>query len=143
MRPQLVERSRHRRTQQPCRDPTYSPHTPLEQDPAAGVRSARRTAHWSTTLAETTSEPTPQETRGQRARRTRRRAGLYTWMFVLVALLIVLIALAVQNTRPVEVSWVFGTGQVPLVWLIVFAAIVGWLTGIVTGTVIRRSTRRR
>ena len=64
-------------------------------------------------------------------------------MFVLVALLIVLIALAVQNTRPVEVSWVFGTGQVPLVWLIVFAAIVGWLTGIVTGTVIRRSTRRR
>jgi uncharacterized integral membrane protein len=64
-------------------------------------------------------------------------------MFVLVALLIVLIALAVQNTRTVEVSWVFGTGQVPLVWLIVFAAIVGWLTGIVTGTVIRRSTRRR
>jgi uncharacterized integral membrane protein len=64
-------------------------------------------------------------------------------MFVLVALLIVLVALAVQNTRPVEVSWVFGTGQVPLVWLIIFAAIVGWLTGIVTGTAIRRSTRRR
>jgi len=98
---------------------------------------------WSTTLAETTSEPTPQETRGQRARRTRRRAGLYAWVFVLAALLIVLVALAVQNTGPVEVSWVFGTGQVPLVWLIIFAAILGWLVGIVTGTVIRHSTRRR
>ena len=95
------------------------------------------------TLADTTSEPTPQETRGQRARRSRRRAGLYTWMFVLAAILIVLVALSVQNTRPVEVSWVFGTGQVPLVWLIIFATILGWLAGIVTGTVIRHSTRRR
>ncbi|MBW3603770.1 MAG: LapA family protein [Actinobacteria bacterium] len=64
-------------------------------------------------------------------------------MFVLAALLIVLVALAVQNTRPVEVSWVFGTSEVPLVWLIIFAAILGWLVGIVTGTVIRHSTRRR
>ena len=94
-------------------------------------------------LAETTPEPTPDETRGQRARRTRRRAGLYTWMFVLTALLVVLVALAVQNTRPVEVSWVFGSSQVALVWLIIFSAILGWLAGIVTGTVIRHSTRRR
>jgi uncharacterized integral membrane protein len=94
-------------------------------------------------LEETTSEPTPQETRQQRARRTRHRAGLYTWMFVLAALVIVLVALAVQNTRPVEVSWVLGTGEVPLVWLIIFSAILGWLAGIVTGTVIRHSTRRR
>ncbi len=56
-------------------------------------------------------------------------------MFVLAALLLVLVALAVQNTRPVEVSWVFGTGQVPLVWLIIFSAILGWLVGMVTGTV--------
>lgn len=94
-------------------------------------------------MAETTSEPTPQETRVQRSRRTRRRAGLYAWMFVLAALLVVLVALAVQNTRPVEVSWVFGTSQVPLVWLIIFSAILGWLVGMVTGTVIRHSTRRR
>jgi uncharacterized integral membrane protein len=94
-------------------------------------------------MADTTSEPTSQETRGQRARRTRRRAGLYMWVFVLAALLVVLVALAVQNTRPVEVSWVFGTSQVPLVWLIIFSAILGWLVGMVTGTVIRHSTRRR
>jgi uncharacterized integral membrane protein len=64
-------------------------------------------------------------------------------VFVLAALLVVLVALAVQNTRPVEVSWVFGTSQVPLVWLIIFSAILGWLVGMVTGTVIRHSTRRR
>jgi uncharacterized integral membrane protein len=64
-------------------------------------------------------------------------------VFVLAALLVVLVALAVQNTRPVEVSWVFGTSQVPLVWLIIFSALLGWLVGIVTGTVIRHSTRRR
>jgi uncharacterized integral membrane protein len=94
-------------------------------------------------MAETTSEPTTKETRGQRARRTRRRAGLYTWVFLLTAVLVVLVALAVQNTRAVEVSWVFGTSEVPLVWLIIFSAILGWLAGIVTGTVIRHSTRRR
>jgi uncharacterized integral membrane protein len=94
-------------------------------------------------LAETTPEPTPTETREQRALRTRRRAGLYTWVFLLTAVLVVLVALAVQNTRAVEVSWVFGTSEVPLVWLIIFSAILGWLAGIVTGTVIRHSTRRR
>ncbi|HSK90652.1 MAG TPA: LapA family protein [Euzebyales bacterium] len=94
-------------------------------------------------MEDATSEPTPQETRRQRSRRTRRRAGLYAWMFVLAAVVIVLVALAVQNTLPVEVSWVFGTSEVPLVWLIIFSAILGWLAGIVTGTVIRHSTRRR
>lgn len=94
-------------------------------------------------MAETTSGPTPNETRGQQARRTRRRAGLYTWVFLLTAVVVVLVALAVQNTRAVEVSWVFGTSEVPLVWLIIFSAILGWLAGMVTGTVIRHSTRRR
>jgi uncharacterized integral membrane protein len=94
-------------------------------------------------LADTTSEPTPEEPQRQRARRTRHRAALYTWMFVLAALVIMLVALAVQNTRPVEVSWVFGTSEVALVWLIIFSAVLGWLAGIVTGTVIRHSTRRR
>ena len=94
-------------------------------------------------MAETTSEPTPKETSGQRARRTRRRAGLYTWVILLTAVVVVLVALAVQNTRAVEVSWVFGTSEVPLVWLIIVSAILGWLAGMVTGTVIRHSTRRR
>jgi uncharacterized integral membrane protein len=76
--------------------------------------------------------------------RSRSRAGLYTRLFVLVALLLVLIALVVANTpRTVELSWVFGSGQVSIVWIIVFAAILGWLVGIVTGALVRHLTRGR
>jgi uncharacterized integral membrane protein len=72
------------------------------------------------------------------------RAGLYARLFVLVALLLVLIALVVANTpRTVELSWVYGSGQVSIVWVIVFSAILGWLVGIVTGALIRHSTRGR
>jgi uncharacterized integral membrane protein len=76
--------------------------------------------------------------------RSRSRAGLYARAFVLVALLIVLVALVVANTpRTVELSWVFGSGQVSIVWIIVFSAILGWLVGIVTGALIRHRTRGR
>lgn len=76
--------------------------------------------------------------------RSRSRAGLYARVFVLVALLLVLIALVVANTpRTVELSWIFGSGRVSIVWIIVFSAILGWLVGIVTGAVIRHSTRDR
>jgi uncharacterized integral membrane protein len=76
--------------------------------------------------------------------RSRSRGGLYARVFVLLALLIVLIALVVANTPgTVELSWVFGSDQVPVVWVIVASAILGWLVGIVTGAVIRHSTRDR
>lgn len=76
--------------------------------------------------------------------RQRSRAGLYARVFLLVALLIVIIALVVANTpRTVELSWVFGSGEVSIVWIIVFSAILGWLIGIVTGALIRHSTRGR
>ncbi|HUH08309.1 MAG TPA: hypothetical protein VML96_10955 [Egibacteraceae bacterium] len=65
-------------------------------------------------------------------------------MFVLVALLIVLVALVVANTPgTVELSWVFGSGQVSIVWIVVVSAMLGWLVGIVTGAIIRHSTRGR
>jgi uncharacterized integral membrane protein len=74
--------------------------------------------------------------------RSRSRAGLYARVFVLVALMVVLIALVVANTpRTVELSWVVGSGQVPIVWVIVASAILGWLAGMVTGALIRHSTR--
>jgi uncharacterized integral membrane protein len=65
-------------------------------------------------------------------------------VFVLAALLIVIIALVVANTPgTVELSWVFGSGEVSIVWVIVFSAILGWLVGIVTGALIRHATRGR
>ncbi|MDQ3894996.1 MAG: LapA family protein [Actinomycetota bacterium] len=75
-------------------------------------------------------------------RRRARRAWLYTWTGALVALLVILIALVVANTRKVEVSWVFGSTRQSLVWIILVTGIVGWLLGIVTSIVFRFRTRR-
>ena len=89
-----------------------------------------------------TTEGIPREARAERLRRRTRRAGLYTWALLLVALLVVLVALVAANTRRVEVSWVFGSTRQSLVWIILVAAIVGWFTGIVTSVLVRRRTRR-
>jgi uncharacterized integral membrane protein len=85
----------------------------------------------------------PVEPRGARLRRHGHRTGLYAWAFALVALLVVVIALAAANTRQVKLSWVIGTSHASLVWIILAAAVLGWLLGLVTGTVFRMRTRRR
>jgi uncharacterized integral membrane protein len=83
------------------------------------------------------------ETRGERLRRHGHRTRLYGWAFVLVALLVVVIALAVANTRQVKLSWVVGSSHASLVWIILVAAVLGWLLGIATSTLFRLRTRRR
>ena len=85
---------------------------------------------------------TTPESREDRFRRHARRTWLYTWASALVALLIVLIALVVANTRTVEVSWVVGSTRQSLVWIILAAAILGWLLGIATSVIFRHRTRR-
>jgi uncharacterized integral membrane protein len=89
-----------------------------------------------------TAASAPREARGERLRRRARRTGLYAWAFLLVALLVVLVALIIANTRKVEVSWVLGSTHQSLVWIILATAIVGWLAGIVTSVLFRRRTRR-
>ena len=96
----------------------------------------------STHRHESTTEGIPREPRGERLRRRTHRASLYTWAFLLVALLVVLVALVAANTRRVEVSWVLGSTRQSLVWIILVAAIVGWFTGVVTSVLVRRRTRR-
>ena len=93
--------------------------------------------------SETVPPDPPAETRGDRLRRHGRRTGLYTWAVGLVALLVVLIALVVANTRQVKLSWVVGTSHASLVWIILAAAVLGWLLGIFTSVVFRLRTRRR
>jgi uncharacterized integral membrane protein len=83
------------------------------------------------------------EPRRERLRRRGRHTGLYAWSFGLVALLVVLVALVVANTRQVKLSWVAGTGHASLVWIILASAVLGWLLGIVTSAVFRLRTRRR
>jgi uncharacterized integral membrane protein len=92
------------------------------------------------------SGPEPQATREPRRDRLRRH-GRHTWFYMwagaLVALLVILIALVVANTRNVKVSWVLGSTRQSLVWIILVTAILGWLLGIVTSEIFRFRTRRR
>ena len=83
------------------------------------------------------------EPRGERLRRHGRRTGLYAWAFVVVVSLVVVIALAVANTRQVQLSWVVGDSHASLVWIVLAAAVLGWLLGIATSIVFRLRTRRR
>lgn len=85
----------------------------------------------------------PVEPRGARLRRHGHRTGLYVSAFALVALLVVVIALAVANTRQVKLGWVVGTSQASLVWIILVAAVLGWLLGLATSVAFRLRTRRR
>ena len=83
------------------------------------------------------------EPRRDRLRRHGHRTRLYAWAFALVALLVIVIALAVANTRQVKLSWVVGASHASLVWIILVAAVLGWLLGITTSIVFRLRTRRR
>lgn len=85
----------------------------------------------------------PREHRSARLRRHGRRARLYIWAFALVALLVIVIALAIANTRQVRLSWIVGTDHASLVWIILVVAVLGWLLGIATAVVFRYRTRRR
>ena len=85
----------------------------------------------------------PVEQRSERLRRHGRRTRLYLSAFASVALLVIVIALVVANTRQVKLDWVFGTGHASLVWIILVAALLGWLLGITTSIVFRLRTRRR
>jgi uncharacterized integral membrane protein len=89
---------------------------------------------------ETTAPPA--ESRGARARRHGRRAGLYGWAFAALAVLVVLIALIVANSRTVELDWIFGSGRASLVWVVLAAAVLGWLLGIATAILFRFRTRK-
>jgi uncharacterized integral membrane protein len=83
------------------------------------------------------------ELRGDRLRRHAHRTGLYASAGALIVLLVIVIALAVANTRSVKVSWVFGSTNQSLVWIILVTAVLGWLLGIVTSVIFRFRTRRR
>jgi uncharacterized integral membrane protein len=83
------------------------------------------------------------EARGARLRRHGHRAGLYAWAFFILALLVVVIALAVANTRQVKLSWAVGSTRASLVWIVLASAALGWLLGIATSVVFRLRTRRK
>jgi uncharacterized integral membrane protein len=85
--------------------------------------------------------PAMSETRGERFSRKARRTRFHAYAFLTVGLLVCLVALVVANTRQVHLSWVVGSSNASLVWIVLFSAILGWLLGIVSSALFRRRTR--
>ena len=84
---------------------------------------------------------TPLETRSERWRRKARRGRLHLSALVSVALLVCVVALALANTGSVRLHWLVGSGSASLVWIVLLAAVLGWLLGLATGSVFRWRTR--
>jgi uncharacterized integral membrane protein len=95
--------------------------------------------------AEPASDDVPRdeavESPRERHHRHAQRGGLYAAAFMTAALIVAIVALVTANTRRVEISWVFGSTQQSLAWIVVVTALLGWLLGIVTSVLFRRRTR--
>ena len=72
-----------------------------------------------------------------------RRVRVYSSTAILVATTVILVGLIAANTRRVTISWVFGDSRARLVWIIVVAALVGWVAGIATSAIARRRIHRK
>jgi uncharacterized integral membrane protein len=83
------------------------------------------------------------ESRGQKLLRHGHGVRLYTWAFMFIAALVVLIVLAAANVRSVKLDWVVGSTHASLVWIILAATVLGWLLGVATSVLFRFRTRRR
>jgi uncharacterized integral membrane protein len=94
-----------------------------------------------------TAAPVPGVTSSHEPRRERlgrhaRRARLYASAGAFVTVLVVLVVLASKNTQTAKLDWVAGSTRASLAWIIVAAAVFGWLLGITTALIVHRRTRR-
>jgi uncharacterized integral membrane protein len=83
-----------------------------------------------------------EETRFRRGLRYTHRTWTYVSTVALVATIVYLILLIVENTRRVKVDYVFGTSNTRVVWLIIVSALAGWVLGLATSFLLRRRLRR-
>jgi uncharacterized integral membrane protein len=82
------------------------------------------------------------ESRLGRLARRGRGVRLYSLAALLVASFAVLVVLVAANTHAVKLDWVVGSTQASLDWIVLAAAVVGWLLGITTAVVVRHRIRR-
>ena len=82
------------------------------------------------------------ESRLERSLRYGHRTGLWVSLVIAIAAIVFLILLISRNTRQVKLDYVVGDTQARLIWLVIVAAIVGWVLGIVTSFLVRHRTRR-
>jgi uncharacterized integral membrane protein len=114
--------------------------------PANGETSGSAIPLDASTAAALPVPATPLATAGPESHRahTRRmahRTRLHLYVVAAIALLVYVVALATTNTHRVRVDWVFAHSTLPLVWLALFAAIIGWLLGTLITLAFRLRTR--
>ena len=124
--------SRTRSTPPDSPAPGSVPEARPEDSPVAGDQDVALATH---------PAATARETRREHFRRRAHRSRLHGYAIVTVALVAFLIALAASNTDQVYASWVFGSSRVSLVWLVLFAALLGWLLGLVASARFHWRTR--
>jgi uncharacterized integral membrane protein len=112
-------------------------HQSQEQSPEAGDAANAAASNKSTDLP-----PWSAESAAERLRRHGRRARLYIGAIAFVVLLTILVVLITANTRAVKLDWAVGSTHASLVWIILAAAVVGWLLGVTTALVFHHRTRR-
>lgn len=83
------------------------------------------------------------ETRSSRLRRVAHQGRLQAYALAVIALVAVLIALAASNTVRVHVDWIVGSSRISLVWLVLVAAIIGWILGVLVSARFQWLTRTR
>jgi uncharacterized integral membrane protein len=104
-----------------------------EQPPVVVPNTARE--------REAAAAPHGTETRAEHFRRKALRGRLHGYAIAAVALVAVLIALAASNTAHVKVNWLIGSSRVSLVWLVLAAAIFGWILGLMASARFHWRTR--
>jgi uncharacterized integral membrane protein len=67
---------------------------------------------------------------------------MYLHAIVIIVLLAAITALLLANRRTVRVSWVFGSTDQSVVWIVLVTAILGWFLGVFTSAWFRHRTRR-
>lgn len=111
-------------------------------EPEPVVPNTARAREAAATAAASNGAPTgAAETRGEHFRRKALRGRLRGYAVAMVALVAVLIALAASNTAQVKVNWLVASSHVSLVWLVLVAAIVGGLLGLMISARLNWRTR--
>jgi uncharacterized integral membrane protein len=82
-----------------------------------------------------------EESRFRKGMRYGHRGGLYASILVAIVVVVFLILLIARNTRHVKLDYVVGSTNARVIWLIVIAALAGWVLGLVTSHLVRRRTR--
>lgn len=74
--------------------------------------------------------------------REKRRRASYLKLGALVGVLAIFVIWILSNRQTVEVDWLVVSADGPLWLLLLVAAVVGWILGILTAFLVRRRARR-